>query len=286
MGLVVQRTGPLAVVEDRGRPGHAHLGVPPSGALDGPALALANRLVGNEPAAAGLELLLGGTVLRTTAPCQVAVTGPPVEVRVDGRATCSHRACYLPAGATLSIGTPASGLRSYLAVSGGIDIEPVLGSRSTDLLSGLGPPELTAGDELPVGRPHGPAPPDGAVVPLSVLPDEVVVTMRLGPRDGWFADPAAALRDPVWTVSSTSNRIGVRLEGPAPARHPARGRGELPSEPLITGAVQVPPDGPPVIFLADHPTTGGYPVLGVVDPADLPRLAQARPGSTVRFTVR
>lgn len=283
-GITVESAGAQALVTDRGRPGHAHLGVPPSGALDRPAFDLGNRLVGNEPGAAGLELLGGGLRVRARGARVVAVTGAPAPVRVDGRPAASHAAVRLPDGSVLEIGGPVGGLRVYLAVAGGIDLPAALGSRSTDLLSGLGPDPIADGDELPAGTWSGPIPVSGPV-PVSVPGSTVRLRVRLGPRDDWFADPHAALTGPVWTVSPTGNRIGVRLDGPPPPRHPGTSGRELLSEAMVTGAVQAPPDGPPVVFLADHPTTGGYPVLGVVESADLPLLAQAPPGSAVRFTV-
>ncbi len=262
--------------------------MPPSGALDLPALALANRLVGNAESDAGLELLLGGLELVAESPCLLAVTGPPVEVTTVRRGhpepVGSHRPVYLGSGDQLVLAAPDSGLRCYLGVRGGIDVRPVLGSRSTDVLSGLGPPPLRAGQRLPVGSEWG-EPAGVDLVPASVLATSQTVSVVLGPRDDWFVDPAAALRAAEWTVSSTSNRIGLRLQGAALARRPDREGAELPSEPLVTGAVQVPPSGQPVIFLADHPTTGGYPVAGVVVHTDLPALAQARPGSVLRMRV-
>jgi allophanate hydrolase subunit 2 len=164
-------------------------------------------------------------------------------------------------------------VRSYLAVAGGIDVEPVLGSRSTDTLSGLGPPKLADGMTLPVGTVTGePAP----VVAAAQGDDDLVLGVWLGPRDDWFE--AAALFASAYAVSPVSNRVGCRLAGTAVPRTRA---GELPSEGVVLGAVQVPADGQPLIFLADHPTTGGYPVIGVVE--DVTPLAQARPGTTVRF---
>ncbi|WP_312864832.1 5-oxoprolinase subunit C family protein [Saccharothrix tamanrassetensis] len=274
------RTGPQALVQDLGRPGNAHLGVPPSGALDQPSLRLANRLAGNPEDAAGLEVLLGGLSLRANASCTVAVTGPSTPVRVNGLLRDSP--CHLAPGDELIIGAPRHGLRCYLAVSGGIAVPPELGSRSTDVLSGIGPSPLRAGDEIPLGTPTG-IPAGADVLPPVQVADELTVPIHLGPRDEWFDDPAGRLRDGRWTVSERSNRVGVRLQGTAlerTAHH--RGR-ELPSEGLVTGAVQVPADGQPVVFLADHPTTGGYPVIGVVPPAALPPLAQARPGTLLRF---
>lgn len=282
--LEVLATGPQALVTDHGRPGHAHLGVPPSGALDRPALDLANRLLGNAFGSAGLELLLGGARLRARGAVTVAVTGPPVAIRVDGRAVCSHAAVRVPDGAELAIGAPTGGVRVYLGVRGGLDVPAVLGSASTDLLSGLGPDPLAEQDVLAVGGEAGPVPTAGPV-PVTVPPSAVRVRVRMGPRDDWFTDPVGDLTRPSWTVSPTGNRIGVRLDGPAPRRRPERVGSELPSEGMVVGAIQAPPDGPPVVFLADHPTTGGYPVIGVLDPADLAVLAQARPGSTVRILV-
>ncbi|WP_130340239.1 biotin-dependent carboxyltransferase family protein [Micromonospora kangleipakensis] len=287
--IEVLRAGALTTVQDQGRPGYAHLGVPRSGALDPAALRLANRLVGNPEGAAGLEITLTGCELRFDHAACVALTGAEVEVRIH-REPAGHRPpdvsrpgdvgrpLSLPAGATLRIGPPRAGLRTWLAVSGGIDVPPVLGSRATDTLSGLGPPPVRDGDRLPLGEPVGhPAPVDVTVAPA--VPGELRLSLRPGPRHDWFT-PAALdlLFGTAYQVSPVSNRVGARLTG---AALPRAVTGELPSEGLVLGAVQVPADGQPLIFLADHPTTGGYPVVGVVD--DVTPLAQARPGTTVRF---
>ena len=210
----------------------------------------------------------------------VAVTGAPAAVTVDGRAAPFSAPWTLAPGAVLGLGVPPAGLRTYLAVRGGIAVPPVLGSRSTDTLSGLGPAPLAPGDRLPVGdlaaeEPFvdiAPVRPPSPVPVLRVLP---------GPRRDWL-DPAAwtALTTQEWTVTADSNRVGLRLAGPQLTR--AR-TDELPSEGLVAGAVQVPPDGAPVLFLADHPVTGGYPVLAVVATADLGAAAQLRPGDSLRF---
>ncbi|MFI7430271.1 biotin-dependent carboxyltransferase family protein [Micromonospora sp. NPDC049836] len=276
--LEVLRAGALTTVQDLGRPGYAHLGVPRSGALDPAALRLANRLVGNPEAAAGLEITLTGCVLRFTRAVTVALTGAPVDVLIERRPGDTGRPLSLPAGAVLRVGPARVGLRTWLAVTGGIAVEPVLGSRATDTLSGLGPPPLRDGDHLPLGPAAGrPAPVDVTATPP--VPARLRLELRLGPRHDWFT-PAALdlLLSTAYAVSPLSNRVGARLAGAALPRAVA---GELPSEGLVLGAVQVPPDGQPLIFLADHPTTGGYPVLGVV--ADVTPLAQARPGTTVRF---
>ncbi|MET7736296.1 biotin-dependent carboxyltransferase family protein [Streptomyces sp. NPDC005402] len=278
--LSVVRAGALTTAQDRGRPGHAHLGVPRSGALDGPAADLANRLVGNRPEAAVLETTLNGCAVRPRSTVTVAVTGAPCPVTVDGRPAAWSAPVHVPAGALLNIGTALKGVRSYLAVSGGITVEPVLGSRSTDLLSGLGPTPLTDGAVLPLGAPtrlHTRV--DAA--PHPAPPIELVLRVTLGPRDDWFTPQAVRVfTSRTFQVSAASNRIGLRTEGPALERAL---KGELPSEGMVLGAVQVPPDGRPVIFLADHPTTGGYPVIAVVRETDLPAAAQAVPGTPVRF---
>ena len=276
--LEVLDPGRYALVEDLGRPGYAHLGVAPSGALDTGSLRLANRLVGNPATAAGIEALLGGIEVRLTASATVAVTGPAVPVSVDGRSFGSHVPVPVRAGQTLAVGTPSAGLRCYLAVSGGIAVEEVLGSRSRDVLSGIGPEPLAAGAVLPLGEPAG-IPAGADVVVPAPAPAELVVPVTLGPRDDWLDDPARGL-SAWWTVTAESNRVGLRLDG-TPLRRAIDG--ELPSEGVVTGAIQVPPNGLPVVFLADHPTTGGYPVAAVVRPAALSALAQARPGVRVRF---
>jgi biotin-dependent carboxylase-like uncharacterized protein len=285
--ITITRAGPLTVVTDLGRPGHAHLGVPHSGALDPDALRLANRLVGNAEGLAGLEVLLGGLELRAEAGVTVAVTGAPMAVWRHGehgsrRAVGSHRAVHLRAGERLELGVPAAGLRGYLACAGGLEVPEELGSRSTDLLSGLGPPKVGDGDRLELGA-AGEVPAEEGPVPVSVAPPRLTVPVVLGPRDDWFADPAGALRATVWTVGSASNRIGLRLGGEPLVRVPEWAGKELPSEPMCPGAVQVPPSGQPVVFLADGPTTGGYPVVGVVPEAALAALAQARPGTELRL---
>jgi biotin-dependent carboxylase-like uncharacterized protein len=277
--LEVLEPGTLTTVQDLGRPGSAHLGVPRSGALDQPALRLANRLVGNPEGSAGLETTLTGVTFRLLRATTVAVTGAACEVRVAGRAAAWGGPLAVPAGAEVTVGPALDGARSYVALSGGVEVAPVLGSRSTDLLSGLGPEPLRAGDRLPLGRPPGL--PHGAEAVPRPLPRRL--RLRLGPRTDWFtADTVAALDGSSYAVGPDSNRIGLRLVGPALERARA---GELPSEGMVLGAVQVPPGGQPVVFLHDHPTTGGYPVVGVVLEEDLTVCAQARPGDRLTLHV-
>lgn len=276
--LEVVDAGALTTVQDLGRPGWAHLGVPRSGALDEPALRLANRLVGNPEWAAGLETTLTGAAFRLARAGALAVTGAGCEVRVDGRPAPWGTAISVTAGAEVRIGPATDGTRSYVALAGGVEVAAVLGSRSTDLLSGLGPAPLRPGDRLPIGPAH--RPPHGTeAVPR---PSHGTLRVRLGPRDDWFTSESVETLDgATYAVTADSNRIGLRLSGPVLDR----GRtDELPSEGMVLGAVQVPPNGQPVVFLHDHPTTGGYPVVAVVVGDDLPVCAQARPGD--RLTLR
>jgi biotin-dependent carboxylase-like uncharacterized protein len=278
--LEVVRAGALTTIQDLGRFGHASLGVPRSGALDQPAHRLANRLVGNPADAATLETTLTGVAVRTTQAAIAAVTGAPAPVRVNGRPAAWASAVHLPAGAVLEIGTVTSGLRSYIAISGGIAVPPVLGSRSTDLLSGLGPAPLSGGETLPLGEAVG-SPLHADTVVWQGPPQELVLPVLLGPRDDWFTTTAVnTLATARFRVSPNSNRIALRIDGPTLERAVHR---EMPSEGMVLGAIQVPPDGKPVVFLADSPTTGGYPVIGVVPENRLPAAAQAVPGLPVRF---
>ncbi|RJO76978.1 biotin-dependent carboxyltransferase [Nocardia panacis] len=280
--IIIEAVGPLATIQDLGRPGWFGSGVGPSGAADRGAFRLANRLVGNPEDRAVIEVLLGGLVLRARGHQTIAVTGAPAPAMVDGVPVGHASVLELAAGQRLRLGYCATGLRSYLAVRGGIDVAPVLGSRSRDTLSGLGPEPLRAGDELPVGV----LPPTYPIVEFAPLPmpsaAPLVVSARLGPREDWFADPAALFVGE-WTISPDTDRIGARLDRRAgPPLRRAR-EGELPTEGVALGAIQVPPSGQPVIFLADHPISGGYPVPAVVIDADIDAVAQARPGQVLRF---
>jgi biotin-dependent carboxylase-like uncharacterized protein len=264
-GIEVVAPGPLTTVQDLGRPGHAALGVCPSGAADRPALLAANRVVGNEPEAACLEVTFGGLSLRCDPPAVLAVTGARCPAAPYGEA--------VETGA-LQLGRPASGLRSYVAVRGGVDVPPVLDSRSADLLSGIGPPALKPGDRLAVGSDIA-GPPRLAHLLAPSLPEPVPLRTLPGPRADWAA---GTLVGSEYVVSAASNRVGVRLQGPPVRRAQA---GELGPEGLLAGAVQLPPDGRPIVSLADHPVTGGYPVVAVIIAADVALLAQCRPGTRV-----
>ncbi|WP_068020267.1 5-oxoprolinase subunit C family protein [Nocardia mexicana] len=282
MAVRVVAPGLLSTIQDLGRHGWFHAGVGVSGAADRRSFTLANRLVGNPESAAAIECVLGGLRLEFPEPAMVAVTGAPAPMSVDGRPEATASVLFLDAGQRLELGIAEAGLRCYVAMRGGIDVTPVLGSRSRDTLAGLGPAPLRAGDELPLGHPPRTWP-SVEVAPVAALTtDTVTVRARLGPRDDWFGSPADLFTG-YWQVSTDTDRVGVRLDradGP-PLTH--AGDAELPTEGMPLGAIQVPPSGQPVVFLADHPITGGYPVVATVIDPDVDVLAQVRPGQRVRF---
>lgn len=278
MSLSVVRADGLVTIQDLGRPGYAHLGVPRAGALDPEAASLANRLVGNGPDAAVLEVTVAGLTVRSRDARTIAVTGARCAVRVDGRARATYEPVSVRAGGEIEVGPAAAGVRSYLAISGGIAVPAVLGSRSTDTLAWVGPPRVRAGENLPVGPSATPSAVPDVVVPA---PPSGVLRIDPGPRVDWFAESVLAdLCAAPYVVGADSNRIGLRLEGRTLRRLVMK---ELSSEGMVLGAVQVPPSGLPVVFLADHPTTGGYPVVAVVRRDDLGQCAQLRPGDGIRF---
>lgn len=279
MSIHVTHAGALTTLQDLGRPGYGHLGVSPSGAADRASLRLANALVGNDPRCAGLEVTLGGFAFTAGELLCCALTGAPAPAMLGGVRVGHMGPFYVEPGESLHLGLPAAGLRTYLAVAGGIAVEPVLGSRSTDTLAELGPPPVRAGDELPVGPATSrPVVDQAPVAPPSLAP--LVLEFTPGPRSDWFSD---TLDGTTWQVSPDTDRVGARLQG-----NPlARGRvGELTSEPVVRGSIQVPGDGQPLAFLSDHPVTGGYPVAGVLTPGACDLLAQARPGQRVDLKLR
>ncbi|MFS0734068.1 biotin-dependent carboxyltransferase family protein [Microbacterium sp. 1P10UB] len=280
-GLRIDAPGLLTTVQDLGRGGLASLGVSRSGALDRGALRAANRLLGNDEGAAVLEITLGGFTATALAQLWVAAAGAWGRLRIAGRDVDPYAAHPWPAGEELTWEPFAAGLRGYLAVRGGIDVPLSVGSRSTDLLAGLGPAPLRAGDVVAVGTPAGPIP-VGELMPWSPPHDTAIeVPLAAGPRADWFdASAHALLFERTWTVSAQADRVGVRLDGPPLPRIVP---GELPSEGMVPGALQVPPDGRPVVLLADGPVTGGYPVIAVVADAALDLFAQVRPGTGIRF---
>ncbi|MFT4137281.1 5-oxoprolinase/urea amidolyase family protein [Microbacterium sp.] len=280
-GALVVEPGLLATVQDQGRPGHAAEGIATAGAADRAALRTANRLLGNREDAAGVEITMGGFRARAESDLWIAVTGAWGAVLVDGHPMDPYAPQLWPAGSELHLDWFAHGTRAYLAIRGGVAATGVAGSCSTDTLSGLGPAPLRAGDRLtPAGPdPAAPIPPDD-LRPWGP-PDDTAIEIALapGPRADWLA-AAAGLFEADWTVSNEADRVGIRLDGPALRRIRTD---ELPSEGMLPGAIQVPPDGRPVILGPDGPVTGGYPVIAVVADASRDALAQARPGTRLRF---
>ncbi|MDO5633800.1 MAG: carboxyltransferase domain-containing protein [Micrococcus sp.] len=301
--LEVLSPGVQSLLQDAGRPGWADLGVGSSGAADTVAARAANQAVGNDPSEAVIETLLAGLRLRAQGEQVLALAGPGASGIVEdtGQTVTAETAFTLDDGATLRVESTGAGVRSYVALRGGLDATPVLGSRSHDVLSGLGPPPLSAGTWLsrrrdPGFRPVGAVDALGTARPEAsrdtpgsaeqTAPDGVVhLRVLRGPRDDWFTEASwAAFTGQAWTVSPEANRVGVRLSGASHGqRLERRDAAELPSEAMVLGAVQVPPSGDPVVFLADHPVTGGYPVIAVVAERDVRQLAQAAPGTQVRF---
>lgn len=274
--VTVLATGALTTIQDAGRPGQAALGVGRSGACDRTSYRLANRLLGNAPDAATLEVTFGGLQMRADDDVVVVTTG----ARCEG-STSHNSPTRLRAGDELRLGTPAGGLRTYVGVRGGFDTEPVLGSRSTDVLSGLGPATVSSGDVLRVGEPESPQP-GVDLAPVADPEDgDVTVLVAPGPRRDWFSSDAwASLLAQGYAVTSDSNRVGLRLDGEPLERTRTD---ELPSEGMVRGALQIPPSGKPVLFLADHPVTGGYPVIAYVVDDDVDRCGQLRPGQILHL---
>ena len=268
--------GLLTTVQDLGRVGVAALGVPRAGAADPAPLRAANRLAGNADGDGVIEITASGPRLRFHHDAHVAVVGQ-VDLRIDGRPVDVDTVVPVGAGQELSVGAVRDHLRGYLAVSGGFDVEPVFGSRSSDVLTGLGPGPLAAGDVLGLGPPTRPR---GRFDPApGGHRGAGVVRVMAGP-DALHTDAVERLATEAWEVGEASDRMGVRLHRPGAA--PAAGPG-VASRGMVTGAVQLPPDGLPVALLCDHATVGGYPVVATVIRADHGVLGQLRPGDSVRF---
>jgi biotin-dependent carboxylase-like uncharacterized protein len=277
--LEILKTGPLALLEDLGRPGLAYLGVTRSGAADRRSHTLANRLVANPRDRATVEVTFGGFSARVRGgSVAIAVTGADADPSVNGLPFGTNSVQHAHDGEVISLGSPRSGLRSYLAVRGGIDAEPTLGSRSHDVMSAIGPKPLQPGDVLTIGEHTADFPELDQAPVAAIVEDALELLVVPGPRDDWFDDPEALVHTD-WVASDRSDRVGMRLSG-RPLRHRWPDR-QLPSEGATRGAIQVPPNGLPVILGPDHPVTGGYPVIGVVVDRDIDALAQVRPGQHV-----
>lgn len=296
--LTVKTAGAQLLFEDEGRSGLTHWGVSPAGFADPVAAHAANLLVGNMPSATVLESLMGGFVVEAQQDTVVSLTGARTfaivtEPAQPDRVVPQETPVALMAGQTLRVGVAEQGLRVYLGIRGGFAAEEAATRFSTDTMSSIGPSPLQPGDSLHVAEKTGIAVAHPVIAPALPNPQEAnLIRVIVGPRDDWFT-PESIQRffRTEWTVSPDSNRIGIRL---APQENESDGTDtqtleranteELPSEGMISGAIQVPPNGEPVVFLADHPVTGGYPVIACVHPHDLRLLAQSQPGTTIRFT--
>jgi antagonist of KipI len=288
--IEVLKPGLLTTLQDTGRCGFAHLGVGRGGAFDMPALRIANALCGNPRDACGLEITLLGPTMHFACDTRIAVTGAPIPLRIDGIERPIWAPLLVPGGTTLEFGAARSGCRNYLAIHGGIGVQSVLGSRSTDVNARLGPFEgrpLRSGDVLPVeadARGSGINPkPDWQLDPRPWFTDGPHPPLRLLPGrhlDKLTDNARRILFSHEFKVEAESNRVGLRLSGPKLEwARPI----EMVSEGCIPGLLQLPPSGQPIAFGPEGPVSGGYPRIGQIAAVDLPRLAQLRPGDAVRF---
>lgn len=304
MGPVTLRiagAGLQTTVQDLGRRNHQREGVPGGGAMDRSALRVGNALVGNDDGAAGIEATFLGPAITFDEPALIALTGGNLEPTLDGESIPMWRPVLAPGGSTLRFGRPKLGCRAYVAVAGGIDVPLIFGSRSTYLRGQFGGHEgraLRAGDVLDIGDPQ----PVARCISAAIRTDgdrvavaswsaghtlrvrysaEPVVRLIPGTHAEFLATPSRTrLFSASFTVSSSSDRMGYRLEGvELPLRNPL----ELLSEGVAFGTVQLPPDGMPIVLMADRQTTGGYPRIGEVASVDLPLVAQLKPGDRLRF---
>lgn len=293
MTIEVLKSGLLTTFQDAGRPGFAHLGIGRAGAFDAPALRIANALCGNPCDACALEITLFGPTLRFHIDAWIAVTGAPIPFRIDGADQPTWAPVFVAAGSMVELGAMRSGCRSHLAVRGGFHTAPVLGSRSTDVNAQLGPfsgRPLRARDMLTMGAAVNLAPAAASkpmnwrLDPRPWFPEETPATLRLLPGshfDRLKETSRKLLFSETFAVRADSNRVGLRLSGPAlEFGEPV----EMVSEGCVPGILQLPPSGQPIAFGPECPVSGGYPRIGQIAAVDIPRLAQRRPGDTLRFT--
>ena len=286
--ICIVQSGPLTLVQDRGRFGFQQLGVSVGGAIDTDALNIGNHLVGNNADAAVLEILLGGLEIEIAYPAVFALTGANTNATLDGVPLSTNVSYTAHAGARLSLGMASQGLRAYVAFAGGVDVQSILGSRSTHIASGIGGLDgrpLAEGDVLQIGASSSQAQ-SGHVF----IDDEFIsvgsdfgVRVVLGPQDDEFSQAGIeTLLNSTYTVSDQSNRQGLRLDGPE--IESKSGRYDIVSDAVMNGSIQIPGDGKPIILLADRQPTGGYAKIATVASVDLPKLGQAAPGASITFS--
>lgn len=283
MSIKILQAGPLTTIQDKGRFGYQKSGIGQAGVMDQEAYAAANRLAGNLPGVAVLEMTMLGATLQFTEKHICALTGADMQAKLDGVPQERYKSFYVEAGQTLALGFAQSGLRGYFAVQGGIEVPKVLGSRSTDVKSHLGGLEgraLKNGDELEVGESDN-MPPIYKSLPVPEYTDEVGVRAIPGPQDDFFTEKGIeTFFNTSYTVTPQSDRMGIRLDGPAIEN---KSGVDIVSDGITFGSVQIPANGMPIILMADHQTTGGYAKLATIASADLSKLAQIKPGQKIRF---
>ena len=282
--LLIHEPGPLTTIQDLGRPGYLRVGIPESGPVDRDAFVLANRLVGNADEAAGLECTVMGPRLEFTDERVVAVTGADLPVALNGAEAPRWEGFRVKAGDVLKLGAARTGVRAYVAISGGIDTPPALGSRATYVrgqLGGLGGRRLEKGDGVPLGRPRAAR---LGRVRAERVPDyagEPEIRVVLGPQDDRFTERGiAAFLDGPYEMSPQSDRMGARLRGPL-IEH-ACGH-DIISDGIPLGGIQVVGDGQPIVLLVDRQSTGGYTKIATVCSFDIARVGQVKPGQRLRF---
>ena len=297
--IEILRAGRLNSVQDLGRHGFRHMGVCQSGALDSTALSVANRLVGNPCNAAGLEFTFGPCILRFTADTRIALTGADFDATLDQRPVSPWWSVPVRAGQSIQLQGPRTGMRAYLAVAGGIDVEVQLGARATDLQAGFGGHAgraLRDGDRLAIDSSVRSSGQNAAAIrtapAFGIRPPDwyqggntetISVRVIPGPEYAQFSSAAQkTFWNSGWTLTPHSNRMGFRLAGPELKINKNK---DLPSHGVVPGVIQVPPAGQPIVLMAEAQTTGGYPKIGVVIQADLPRLAQLRINRTLQFVI-
>ena len=267
-------------LQDKGRIGYANIAVPTSGAFDQKSHQLANRLIGNFPNACAIESLRGSFEFGTDSELVISATGAPASVQVDGREHEMFRSIFVPAGSVVSVSPGSLGMRTYLAIRGGIVGNQIMGSSSYDELSQIGTPPIKPGDKFSVENQVAGSI-TGDYTPGSVITGLNTVELETMPAPRWSGfSNSDILFTSEYQVTSSVNRVGLRLSGPALVWN---SESRLASEGVVTGAIQIPVDGMPLIFGPDHPTTGGYPVVAVVSRNSLDLLAQTAPGTVIRF---
>ncbi|MDY3919648.1 MAG: biotin-dependent carboxyltransferase family protein [Candidatus Limivivens sp.] len=283
MSMKVIFPGALSSIQDRGRIGYQKYGITSSGAMDSWSMAAANALVGNDPGEAVLEMTVVGPILTFTRKAVAAIAGAPMTPTLNQKPVPMHTAFEVNPGDLLSLGGVTAGCRTYLTVRGGFAIEPVMGSRSTNLKCALGGFQgraLKAGDEIPF-REAGALSGKFPTLPGIACDSDISLRVVPGPQEEFFTENGRrTFYSAAYRVSDSADRMGYKLAG-APVEN--TGTVDIISDGIVFGSVQIPPNGMPIVMMADHQTTGGYAKIGTVISCDLPKIAQTKPGDTIHF---